>query len=250
MSRTIRDLVTAVPVVDAELPCPEADGLLRARPEVPGLIVMQGRVAGYVDREGFFAEVGGRYGWSLHQRGTIAALAGHGHVSGDLPIGLVASRLMSRPPAERYRSVLVVENGYPLGALVVADVMAALVEDERRAARALDQLAEAVRIAPVIVFALDPDGTVLVCEGQGLQRLGLQPGQLVGHRANDVFAGLPEVMQDVTRALAGEQVSALRATGDRLFHTTLAARRGPGGQVERVSVVWTDVTPQALSAAS
>ena len=69
------------------------------------------------------------------------------------------------------------------------------------AARA--RLADVVNVAPVILFATDPEGTITLSEGKALERLGLVPGEMVGTSIFD-YSDLPELSEHAHRALSGE----------------------------------------------
>ena len=57
---------------------------------------------------------------------------------------------------------------------------------------------------PFIVFALDADGVFTASEGEGLASLGLEPGEVVGRSAFEVYRGEPQVLENLDRALSGE----------------------------------------------
>lgn len=59
--------------------------------------------------------------------------------------------------------------------------------------------------APLVIWAIDSQGIVILSEGAGLRTFGLQPGMAVGRRVEDVFENLPEVLARVRLALRGEQ---------------------------------------------
>ncbi len=63
--------------------------------------------------------------------------------------------------------------------------------------------------APVVFFALDANGTFTLSEGRALQKLGLQPGRVVGQSVFQIYGAYPEIIQHVRRALSGEEFSAV-----------------------------------------
>jgi PAS domain-containing protein len=91
------------------------------------------------------------------------------------------------------------------------------------AARA--QLAEVVNVAPVVLFATDPEGIITLSEGKALERLGLAPGELVGTSMFS-YSDLPEFTACAQRALAGESFQSSRAspTTTRMTSRGMAAR--------------------------
>jgi two-component system cell cycle sensor histidine kinase/response regulator CckA len=78
----------------------------------------------------------------------------------------------------------------------------ALTEAERR-------LRTIVSKAPVVLFALDANGMVTLSEGKALQKLGRQPGQSVGQSIFQLYGKYQAGMENVRRALAGEEFSSV-----------------------------------------
>jgi PAS domain S-box-containing protein len=89
---------------------------------------------------------------------------------------------------------------------------AALRESERRLRTVLSS-------APVVLFAVDRQGTYTLFDGYGLKALGLDPGQLVGASALAPQPGAFNVAHDIRRALAGESFVNAIESGGRYFET-------------------------------
>jgi PAS domain S-box-containing protein len=109
-----------------------------------------------------------------------------------------------------------------------------------RAAEA--RLHAVVASAPLVLFALDRDGRYLLSEGRALQSLGLSPGQNVGKSIYEVYRDVPEIADNVRRALAGEEITSVVAVGTLAFETHYAPTRSASGEVTGVIGVATDVT--------
>ena len=84
----------------------------------------------------------------------------------------------------------------------VADRTAELGESEER-------LRTVVTSAPVVLFAIDRDGVFTLSEGQGLEALGLDPGQIVGQSVYEKYRDVPQIVEDTHRALAGERFTSI-----------------------------------------
>ena len=78
---------------------------------------------------------------------------------------------------------------------------------------------ELFKYIPVIVWAMDMDGVVLLAEGSTLGGIGFAPGQLVGHNLLVVFGQDPNSVAQMKRALAGESFTMLGETGGRTIST-------------------------------
>ncbi|WP_255191344.1 PAS domain S-box protein [Natronobeatus ordinarius] len=115
------------------------------------------------------------------------------------------------------------------------------VEREREVVDRTEQLETLVENVPVILYALDAEGTFTLSEGRGLEPLDLQPDEAVGESLFDLFADQPAICADARRALDGEPVHSYRTVGDRIFETWYRPIVRDG-QLERVIGVGVDVT--------
>ncbi len=127
--------------------------------------------------------------------------------------------------------------------------MRALMEETREAKEELERsqahLRTVVEGAPIILFALDPGGTITFSDGRGLSALGLEPHEAVGNDAFEMYADFPEVLDALDAALEGEQLRVELDLGDVVLDTWYQPVFGPDGEVERVVGVSTDVTQRA-----
>ncbi|MBI5068282.1 MAG: PAS domain S-box protein [Deltaproteobacteria bacterium] len=112
---------------------------------------------------------------------------------------------------------------------------------QRRLRESEDRLRAILRDLPVLLVALDREGTVTLGEGQQLLA-GLPPAQAVGQSAFVLLAHLPGAEQVLRRALAGETlVQKARVDGRRLdCHFT--PLRDAGGHLAGTVCVAADVS--------
>jgi len=96
--------------------------------------------------------------------------------------------------------------------------------------------------APLILWALDRDGVFTLSDGKGLQALGLKPGQVVGQSVFDLYAGAPNILADIRRALAGEHFVSNSEVSGRVYETHHTPMFGETGGVTGVVGVSIDVT--------
>ncbi len=89
------------------------------------------------------------------------------------------------------------------------------VTERNRAAEALRQSEERMRAviqrAPMIVFAFDTQGVFTMAEGSGLSLIQLTPELVVGQNVDRWNKAMPELRQDVDRALRGETFTVVRS---------------------------------------
>ncbi len=57
---------------------------------------------------------------------------------------------------------------------------------------------------PIVLFALDREGRFTLSQGKALQSLGLQPNEVIGRSALEIYAAYPEIVENLQKALAGE----------------------------------------------
>jgi PAS domain S-box-containing protein len=116
----------------------------------------------------------------------------------------------------------------------------ALTEAERR-------LHTIVTKAPVIFFALDAEGVFTLSEGRALQKLGLQPGQVLGQSVFQLYRDQPAILEHVKRALSGEEFSDLDELPELglSFETHWAPIYGTDGKLAGTIGVAVDISDRA-----
>ncbi len=114
---------------------------------------------------------------------------------------------------------------------VVVRDLTARKEAEARLREGDRYLREALDHAPLILFTLDRAGVVTFARGQGLEALGLNTGQVVGHSVFIEGQEFPGVLDNVRRALAGEAFAAVVAIGQHRFSTHYAPLHDAEGTV-------------------
>jgi PAS domain S-box-containing protein len=118
--------------------------------------------------------------------------------------------------------------------------------ERRRAAESARQSEERLHVllngAPIMLWAVDDNEIFTLSRGSTLARLGLKPGQLVGRSVQSLKRSAPGFHERLSRALAGEEVTADITWGDFTFQSRSTPIVGPEGQVEGVIGVLTDIT--------
>jgi PAS domain S-box-containing protein len=113
--------------------------------------------------------------------------------------------------------------------------------DDWRFQTGREHLETVVSRVPVVLFALDPEGTFTLSRGRGLEALGLGPEELVGQSVYEAYADYPELVAAVDRALAGETVEVTLEL-DGLAFDTWYRPVTDDGEVDQVIGVALDVT--------
>lgn len=78
--------------------------------------------------------------------------------------------------------------------------------------------------------------------GAALETLGIEPGQSIGLSVFEAYAEFPDVLENVRRALLGEEVVATVEIGNMAFHTTYTPQINESGEVDGLIGVATDIT--------
>jgi len=117
----------------------------------------------------------------------------------------------------------------------LTETLEALVGRER-------QLRTVVSGAPVVLFAFDADGVFTVAEGAGLKNLGQYGYDIVGTSCFERNANSAGTLDDIRRALAGEEVMSVSEMNGRIWEVRRNPTFGSDGVVDGVIGVATDVT--------
>ncbi len=113
-------------------------------------------------------------------------------------------------------------------------------EEELRTSR--ENLATVISNAPIVLFALNRKGVFTLCEGKGLESIGLKPGETMGVAAADLFVDSPAILDNIARALAGEAFTATVEYHERVFETHYRPVIKGFGEITGVIGVAMDIT--------
>jgi len=108
--------------------------------------------------------------------------------------------------------------------------------------RVQEQLHAVVSNAPIVLFAIDAAGRFTLSEGRGLEPLGLKPGEMVGCSAFEAYRDVPRIVENLKRALAGEDFTDVVDVGPLAFETRYTPMHDETGQVAGVIGIATDVS--------
>ncbi len=146
-----------------------------------------------------------------------------------------ATALSSRPFAPRLVGML-----EEMGGLISQGIRRKRVEEELR--RSESRLRVVTSGAPVILFAIDREGTLTLSEGKGLASFGLEPGELVGKSVFDLYSHEDDLLSRLRRALAGEEVAETVEHSGMAFEARYSPTRDESGDVIGAIGVATDVS--------
>jgi sigma-B regulation protein RsbU (phosphoserine phosphatase) len=95
---------------------------------------------------------------------------------------------------------------------------------------------------PIVLWTIDAQGVITLMEGNGLERLGMNPEPYVGRSLFELYQGTPWSLVNVRRALAGEELIAEEETAGRWFEVHYIPYRTSAGAVEGVMGLTLEVT--------
>jgi PAS domain S-box-containing protein len=129
---------------------------------------------------------------------------------------------------------------------IMADQLAVAIEKarlfEQTQAILEERLGTVVSNAPIILFALDREGTITLAEGKGLGTPGLVPDGSIGQSIFALYPDAPEVLETVRRALAGETLTSTIHLAGSVFEAWCSPLYDPSGSVSGAMSVLTDIT--------
>lgn len=122
------------------------------------------------------------------------------------------------------------------------DATAALLRQQTQLLRDSEaRLRHVVTNAPIVLHALDHKGVFVFSEGRGLEALGFNPGELVGHSVFDVYRDAPHILANNRSALAGRGFTTTVEVRGLTFETRYQPTFSSGA-VSGVIIVATDVS--------
>jgi signal transduction histidine kinase/DNA-binding response OmpR family regulator len=138
----------------------------------------------------------------------------------------------------------------------VAGRVAPAEAEVQRSAVHLEVLRSVVANVPLVLFAVDTRGQIILLEGRGLAAVGLEAHMWDPQRSEsrgpsksafDVFAGIPPLLDGVRRALTGAALRGAFEFLDRSFETWTAPFSDSRGRMQGVIGVASDVTENVRS---
>jgi len=137
------------------------------------------------------------------------------------------------------------EQGRYAGALSMMMDITERKRAEETLRRSEAHLRAVVTNAPIILFAVDRDGRCTLLESASLATIGVAPGQAIGASIWDVIRAVPEMHDDVRRALAGEDLTVRCVVRGLVFDTRYTPLRDAEGRPDGFICVVIDISERA-----
>jgi len=98
---------------------------------------------------------------------------------------------------------------------------------------------------PIVLWAVNPQGTFTYADGLGLSHIGVTPAQIVGHSALERYRGDPEALEFIERAQRGESCHRRKPFRDQVWQLWYVPLRDGAGRPNGVLGLSLDLTVQA-----
>ncbi len=95
-----------------------------------------------------------------------------------------------------------------------------------------------------VVYILDKDGKIILSEGRGLSKLGLQARETVGLSAFDLYKNFPEVLTYIRKSLKGETVNFGSYINDNYYRNWCTPQKNSSGEITGIIGLAVDITEQ------
>jgi PAS domain S-box-containing protein len=112
------------------------------------------------------------------------------------------------------------------------------------------QLRTVVKVAPIMLWSTDSRGRITLLEGKNLDLLGLSPDASVGKVIAEVFSEIPHLVQEIRKALNGEEFSSTLPVSQYVFDAHYVPLRKPDGTLNGMIGVATDITERMKAEAA
>ncbi|HXP62499.1 MAG TPA: PAS domain-containing protein [Dongiaceae bacterium] len=196
-------------------------------------LIRSGKIL-YVRREGIPRNLEVLWGSEGLHALAIVPLQHKGGVVGMLNLG--SYRQDEIPP--RTRVGLETISSQVAGA--VARIKA---EESQRRSEA--HLRTIVNLAPIALIAVDAGGAITFEDGQALRALGVKPGEHLRCLAAEVYADFPLMLENLRRALAGEEFASILEFASTIFECRYTPLCDPAAKPGGFIMLATDITERA-----
>jgi PAS domain S-box-containing protein len=102
-----------------------------------------------------------------------------------------------------------------------------------------------VNSAPIALLAFDAAGRITFQDGQALTAMGANPGEHVGQLATELYRDFPLMLENVRRALAGEEFSSTLEFASTVFECRYTPLHDPDGTPAGFIAVAHDITERS-----
>lgn len=129
----------------------------------------------------------------------------------------------------------------------INDMLVALEKTQTNLRESDQRLRSIVNGAPILLWSVDRNGILTLLEGKGLETLGLDAAQGLGKPAVELFRNIPQVVEEMQRALKGDEFGSVVVVKAFTFDTRYVPLRGVDGAITGMIGVATDITERVMA---
>ncbi len=120
------------------------------------------------------------------------------------------------------------------------------IEAAQHALQEKERLQTVLSHTPAIIYAMDRTGIITLLEGKGLEKLALDgiEGEAVISSVFDLYNDVPEVFDNVRRALSGESFTTVNTVSGRILESHFMPVQNEAMEVTSIICVATDITDE------
>ncbi|MGA2663134.1 MAG: PAS domain-containing protein [Verrucomicrobiota bacterium] len=121
----------------------------------------------------------------------------------------------------------------------------ARIKAEESQRRSEAHLRTIINLAPIALIAVDAGGTITFEDGQALRAMGVKPGEHLRRAAAEVYADYPLMLENIRRALAGEEFDSILEFASTVFECRYTPLRDQDAKRGGFIILATDVTERS-----
>lgn len=99
-----------------------------------------------------------------------------------------------------------------------------------------------IGVLPVVVFSISPEGRIILADGKGLERLKINPKEVVGKTIFERAQNRPEVLEAFSQALKGEESIYHTEINGLLLETRMYPRLSRSGRIQEILGIVYDIS--------
>src|SRR5690606_6542893 len=92
------------------------------------------------------------------------------------------------------------------------------------------RLRTVVNSTPIMLWVVDKEGKLTLLEGNSLAALGINAEHAIGRKLTDVYKNVPQIVNEVNRAMTGQEFGSLVTVKELYFDTRYTPIRGQNGE--------------------
>ncbi len=113
--------------------------------------------------------------------------------------------------------------------------------------KSYEYLNELIERMPLIFYILDKDWNFLLSTGQGLEKMGLKPGEVVGENVKEMYKDNPDILEQIDKVFSGNVIMYEQILGEQFLDDYMAPFYNEKGEVEGLFGLSIDVTDRKIN---